>query len=73
MIIRGANQSGRSSEQMLLLAIETIVHAPDQGLAVCAAFLDLRKAFDSLDHVILLEKLHKLGVCNVELMVPELS
>ena len=44
-----------------------IVSALDSGLAVCAAFLDLRKAFDSLDHSILLERLHQLGVCDVEL------
>jgi len=63
--------SGRSSEQILLFAVDTIVdtivHALDQSLVVSAAFLDLRKAFDSLDHVILLERLHKLGVCDIEL------
>lgn len=32
---------------------------------MCAAFLDL-KAFDSLDHVILLVRLQQLGVCETE-------
>ena len=44
-----------------------IVSALDRGLAVCAAFLDLRKAFGSLDHSILLKRLHQLGVCDMEL------
>jgi len=64
---QGAYRNCRSSEQILLFAVDTIVHARDQGLAVCAAFLDLRKAFNSLDHVILLERLQKLRVCDVEL------
>ena len=34
---------------------------------MCAAFLDLRKAFDSLDHVMLLERLSTMGVHSVEL------
>ena len=64
---QGAYRCGRSSDQILLYSIDMIVSALDNGLAVCAAFLDLRKAFDSLDHSILLERLHQLGVCDVEL------
>ena len=43
------------------------VNALDCGSVVCAAFLDLRKAFDSLDHVTLLHRIQELGVYNVEL------
>lgn len=44
-----------------------IVFALDKGLVLCTAILDLRKAFDSLDHLILLKHLHQLGICDVEL------
>ena len=39
-----------------------IVASLDEGKAVCAAFLDLHKAFDSLDHCLLLERISNLGV-----------
>ena len=44
-----------------MYAVDTIVQAVDAGDCVCAAFLDLRKSFDSLDHCILLGRLQKLG------------
>jgi len=58
---------GRSSEQILLFTDESTVHALDRGLVVCAAFLDLRKVFDSLDHVVLFERFRQLGVCGTDL------
>ena len=44
-----------------------IVQAVDHGKHVCAAFLDLRKAIDSLDHHLLLDCLYGLGVSGTEL------
>ena len=35
--------------------MDMIVQAIDAGKYVCAAFLDLHKAFDPLDHSLLLE------------------
>ena len=66
---QGAYCSGRSTEQILLFAVDTIVNALDHRRVVCAAFLDLRKAFDSLklDHVTFLECLSAMGVHGTEL------
>ena len=65
--LQGAYCHGRSSEHILLYAVDTITQALDNGDSVCAAFLDLRKAFDSLDHCLLLQCLFDLGVSGVEL------
>ena len=64
---QGAYRSGRSTEQILLFAVDTIANALDCRQTVRAAFLDLRKAFNSLDHVMLLERLGDLGVQGTEL------
>ena len=64
---QGVYRHGKLSEQLLLFVVDSIVRALDQGFVVCAAFLDLRKAFDSLDHVILLERFQQLGVCGTGL------
>ena len=44
---------GKSTSDILLLAVDHI-QSVDAGRAVCVSFLDLRKAFVSLDHCILL-------------------
>ena len=59
---QGAYRSGKSTQDILLVAVDNIVHLLDKGEAVCAAFLDLRKAFDSLDHHILLQRLYDVNV-----------
>ena len=46
---------GKSAKDILMLAVNLIVNSLDIGKSVCAAFLDLKKAFDSLDHCILLQ------------------
>ena len=64
---QGAYRCGRSSNQILLFALDKTVNALDLGSVVCAAFLDLRKAFDSLDHVTLLHiRIQELEVHNVK-------
>ena len=64
---QGVYRHGRSTADILLVAVDTIVTCLDKGNAVCAAFLDLRKAFDSLDHYILLCRLSDLGVSYASL------
>ena len=45
-------------------AVDHLVNSLGEGKAVCAAFLDLRKAFDSLDHCLLLKRVRDLGVSS---------
>ena len=58
-----AYHRGKSTEQILLCAVDTIVNALYCGKIVCTAFLDLRRlAFSSLDHSIILHCPSELGV-----------
>ena len=64
---QGAYRHGKCTEDILLVAVDAIVHHMDRGESVCAAFLDLRKAFDSLDHCVLLRQMLNLGVSTAAL------
>ena len=43
---------------------ETIIEALDGGNFACGIFVDLQKAFDTVDHKILLSKLNHYGICT---------
>ena len=55
-------RKGHSTESLLLHLTEVWKEALDDGLKVGVLFIDFRKAFDCVDHVILGEKLKALGV-----------
>lgn len=44
-----------------------ILHAQNEGKTTAAIFVDLRKAFDTIDHRIMLKKLNTYGIRNCEL------
>ena len=54
-----AYRAGHSTELLLIHLTETWRRALDSGKAVAAAFVDFKKAFDSVPHDILLTKLNR--------------
>ena len=60
-------QKNRSTYMPLLLLQENITKAFEKGNMVCGIYLDLKKAFDTVDHTILIGKLVKYGFANAPL------
>lgn len=58
-------RKGHSCEMPLILAVDLISRALDQGEHVIGIFLDIKKAFDTVDANILLSKLHHYGFRGV--------
>ena len=60
-IHQGTYQHDKSTEGILLVAVDAIAHHMERGESMCASCLCLCKVFDSLDHCILLHQLSNLG------------
>ena len=60
-------QKGKSTHLAIMMLADKITEALDQGDSVVGVFLDFSKAFDTVDHNILLQKMDKYGICGVEL------
>ena len=60
-------RAGHSTELASIELIDRITQDLDKGKIPISIFLDLSKAFDTLDHFILLQKLNYYGIKSVEL------
>ena len=60
-------RKSHSTELAALELIDSIYKKLDQGKTPIAIFLDLSKAFDTIDHKILINKLHHCGCRNISL------
>ena len=60
-------RKGRSTSTALIDFTDRILENMDSGQVTGAVFLDLRKAFDTVDHLILVHKLKNLGVTGKSL------
>ena len=60
-------QKGKSTHFAIMLLTDKITEGLDRGECLIGVFLDFSKAFDTVDHDILLETLGKYGIQGVEL------
>ena len=51
-----------STNHAIISLVEKVNNALDSGKNLMGVFLDLKKAFDTVDHCILLGKLYKYGI-----------
>jgi retron-type reverse transcriptase len=58
-------RKGHSTEHAILETIEYLKTAIDENKVTCAIFLDFSKAFDTIDHKILLDKMNSYGICRI--------
>ena len=52
-----------STCHVIITLVEKVSKSLDTGKIVVGVFLDIKKAFDTVDHTILLRKLQSYGIC----------
>ena len=57
-------QSAHSCENAITELVGQVIKAQEMGKHTAALFLDLSKAFDTLEHMVLLKKLEIYGICG---------
>ena len=57
-------RTSHSCENAVSELLSTIIKGKEQGLYTVSLFLDLSKAFDSLEHEMMLRKLESYGICG---------
>ena len=60
-------QKGRSTHMALIILIDKISEALENGDCVIGLFLDVSKAFDTVDHIILLQNMYLYGIQDTTL------
>ena len=55
-------RKGRSTQQAIITLVDKIAKSQDIGDIVITLLIDLKKAFDTIDHRILLRKLYSYGI-----------
>ena len=58
-------RSKHSTQHAILYIVSTILQTMDNGKFSCGVFIDLREAFDTVNHAILLAKLENYGIRGV--------
>ena len=67
-------RKGHSTSHAIITLVDKVSKSLDKGKIVGGVYLDIRKAFNSISHQILLDKLNKIGIRgNVHCLLKKLS
>ena len=58
-------RQGHSTHHALITLVDTITKSLDNGDTEIGVFLDLKKAFDTVDHALLMKKLYHIGIRGI--------
>ena len=60
--INSSSVSGFGTDIVLVFLIDKILKSPEEGEIVLGVLIHLNKAFDTVNHTVFLDKLHKYGI-----------